>query len=189
VSPTPSAQHTASKPGALALEYAMLFRGVKEQPAGSNHGPDVWRTDRRGKRWRGGIDYWCTLANGLHGGYPWCAAFATAAFRLTGRTVGDARRASVQYFEQWAKIQGDLVTRPFRGDLVCYDWNADNWYDHIGIVQRVLSLPAHGRPFLIRAIEGNTSLGNDSNGGQVMLRTRWASHCRFVRIPDHPPHT
>lgn len=165
----------------------MLFRGVKEQPAGSNHGPDVWRKDARGKQWKGGIDYWCHLANGIRGGYPWCSAFATSAFYLTGREIGDARRASVQYFELWAKAQGDLVTRPFRGDLVCYDWNADNWYDHIGIVQRVLALPTAKAPLLIRAIEGNTSLGNQSNGGQVMLRTRYASHCRFVRIPD-PPH-
>lgn len=180
------AQHAASKAGLAALGYAMLWSGVREQPAGSNHGPDLWRKDSAGKAWRGGIDYWCRLANGVPGGYPWCSAFATSAFHLTGTTVGDPRRALVQAFEQWAQREGLIVARPFRGDLVCYDWNADNWYDHIGIVQRVLALPRAGRPLLIRAVEGNTSIGDNSNGGQVMLRTRYASHCRFVRIPDKP---
>lgn len=177
-------QRPASQVGARALAYAMLFRGVKEHPAGSNHGPDVWRTDAHRRRWRGGIDFWCRLANGVPGGYPWCSAFATSAFHLVGRTVGDPRRALVQAFEQWATREGYIVQRPFRGDLVCYDWNADNWYDHIGIVERVLALPRGGRPFLIRAIEGNTSFGNDSNGGKVMLRTRRHARCRYVRIPD-----
>lgn len=134
----------------------------------------------------GGIDFWCEQANGLRGGYPWCAAFATYAFEWAGRKIGDARRASVGFFEAWARDRGMLVDRPYRGDLVCYRFDKDNWPDHIGIVERVLSLPKGGRPFLIRVIEGNTSFGDDANGGKVMLRTRLASRCRFVRIPDRP---
>jgi hypothetical protein len=171
------AQHTASKAGAKAVEYALLFVGVKETPAGSNHGPDVFRHDKRGRLVKGGIDYWCFLANGIHGGYAWCAAFATSAFKLTGNPIGDAKRASVGYFEAWAKQQGDMVTRPFRGDLVCFNFTADDWPDHIGIVVRVLALPAGGRPFLLRTVEGNT-------GNAVRVRTRLAYRCRFVRIPD-----
>jgi len=177
-------QHTASKPGRDALAYMMLFRGVKEHPADSNHGPDVWRTDKAGKRWRGGIDYWCERANGMHGGYPWCDAFVCTAFALTGHPLAMPNHTLVQTFEQWGVQHGYIVERPYRGDVVCYDWNGDRWYDHIGVVERVLALPAHGRPFLIRACEGNTSFGNDSNGGQVMLRTRWARGCKFVRVPD-----
>jgi hypothetical protein len=178
------AQKTASKVGLAALEYGLLFKGVKEHPAGSNHGPDVRRKDKRGSWQKGGIDYWCHLANGIRGGYPWCSAFATGCFHEVGRVIGDARRASVGFFEAWARQQGDLVTRPFRGDLVCYRFDSDNWPDHIGIVYKVISMPRSGKPFLIRVLEGNTSLTNNSNGGQVMLRTRWASRCQFVRIPD-----
>jgi CHAP domain-containing protein len=178
------AQHKASKRGLRALEYGLLFLGVKEQPAGTNHGPSVRRRDKKGKWWTGGIDYWCYLANGVRGGYPWCAAFATSCFKETGTLIGDARRASVGFFEAWAKREGDLVTRPYRGDLACYRFDSDDWPDHIGIVHRVLALPGSGKPFLIRVLEGNTSLTNNSNGGQVMLRTRWAYRCRFVRIPD-----
>lgn len=179
-------QKTASKIGLEALEYGLLFVGVSEQPPRSNHGPHLRRKDRHGKWWVGGIDYWCKQANGIPGGYAWCAAFATGCFEAVGRTIGDARRASVGFFEDWARQHGYLVARPFRGDLVCYRFDRDDWPDHIGIVERVLSLPRGGRPFLIRVLEGNTSFGDDANGGKVMLRTRLASRCRFVRIPDDP---
>lgn len=176
----------ASNIGLAALEYGLAFLGVKEQPAGSNHGPTVHRRDKRGRTRVGGIDYWCERANSIRGGYPWCAAFATGCFEAAGRKIGDARRASVGFFEEWARQHGYLVARPFRGDLVCYRFDRDDWPDHIGIVERVLSLPRGGRPFLIRVLEGNTSYGNDANGGKVMLRTRLAARCRFVRIPDDP---
>lgn len=179
-------QTTASKIGLKALAYALAFQGVKEQPAGSNHGPDVYRKVDTVTSVRGGIDFWCYQANGIRGGYPWCAAFATYAFKWAGRTIGDARRASVGFFEAWGREHGYLVKRPFRGDLVCYRFDSDNWPDHIGIVERVLALPRGGRPILVRVIEGNTAFGDDANGGKVMLRTRRASRCQFVRIPDGP---
>lgn len=177
-------QKTASRVGLEALEYGLLFRGVSENPRGSNHGPDLRRRDKKGRWWKGGIDFWCFLANGQRGGYPWCAAFATSCFKMVGKIVGDARRASVGFFEDWARREGDLVTRPFRGDLVCYKFDADNWPDHIGIVEKVIALPASGKPFLIRVLEGNTSLTSNDNGGKVMIRTRFAYRCKFVRIPD-----
>ena len=179
-------QVKASRIGLAALEYGLAFVGVKEQPANSNHGPTVWRRDAKGRSRRGGIDYWCFRANGIRGGYPWCAAFATGCFREAGRVIGDARRASVGFFEAWASQHGYLVKRPYRGDLVCYRFDSDDWPDHIGIVERVLALPGGGKPFLIRVLEGNTSYGDNANGGKVMLRTRLAYRCRFVRIPDAP---
>lgn len=179
------AQKSASKIGLKALEYAMAFLGVSEQPPGSNHGPNVWRKMKSGERVKGGINYWCETANGIPGGYPWCSAFATSSFRHAGRIIGDARRASVGFFEGWAAKYGYIVTRPYRGDLVCYRFDSDNWPDHIGIVEKVISLPLGGKPFLIRVVEGNTSMTSNDNGGKVMLRTRWAYRCRFVRIPDY----
>lgn len=180
-------QKQASRIGRAALAYGRLFVGITENPAGSNHGPTVRRQDKTGKWWTGGIDYWCRQANGIPGGYPWCAAFATGCFRAVGREIGDARRASVGFFEAWARQHGMLVERPFAGDLVCYRFDRDDWPDHIGIVDKVLSLPRGGRPYLVRVLEGNTSrgvAGSQSNGGGVYLRTRLAYRCRFVRIPD-----
>jgi hypothetical protein len=179
------AQVGASKIGLRALSYAEAFVGVKEQPSGTNHGPSVWRNlDKRGNKVKGGIDFWCERANGVAGGYPWCSAFATYCFEWAGRKIGDARRASVGFFEEWGGQHGYVVKRPFRGDLVCYRFDSDNWPDHIGIVQKVLALPGGGKPFLIRTVEGNTSMTSNDNGGKVMVRTRLAYRCRFVRIPD-----
>jgi hypothetical protein len=49
--------------------------------------------------------------------------------------------------------------------------------DHIGIVEEYLG----GGKF--RAIEGNTSIGNDSNGGQVMRRLRYLTQVNgFGRV-------
>ncbi len=138
------AQVKASKIGLRALSYAEAFVGVKEQPSGTNHGPNVWRKINNRAKVKGGIDFWCERANGIAGGYPWCSAFATYCFEWAGRKIGDARRASVGFFEDWGRQHGYLVTRPFRGDLVCYRFDSDNWPDHIGIVQKVLALPGGG---------------------------------------------
>lgn len=167
---------TASKIGLKALERARQFLGVKEHPPGTNRGPYDTRL-------KGGIDNWCRRANGLVG-YPWCSAFACAMFEDVGRRITEPKRASVGFLQVWADENGYIVKRPFRGDLVCYKFDSDNWPDHIGIVEKILTMPVTGKPFLIRAIEGNTSLGDNANGGQVQLRTRWASRCVFVRIPD-----
>lgn len=156
---------------------AKQFVGVKEHPPGTNRGPYL-------SKLKGGIDDWCRRANGLTG-YPWCAAFACAMSEDCGYRIPDPRRASVGYLEAWAASVGKLVRRPLRGDLICYRFDADNWADHIGIVDRVLALRWRGDRFvgLVRTIEGNTSAGDDANGGQVQIRYRWCSgRERFIRL-------
>lgn len=151
-----------------ALRVAIGEIGVKEQPAGSNSGPRVREYQ---------------AATGLGGtGWPWCMALVCWAYKRAGHPL-PYPTASVGLFLAWAVKVGDVVARPFRGDLVCYRFDADNWPDHVGIIERVLALPRSGRPYLIRTIEGNTSFGNNANGGQVQRRWRWASRCSFVRIP------
>ncbi len=141
--------------------------GVKEEPAGSNSGPRVRQYQ---------------AATNLGGtGWPWCAAFVCWCYKTAGKPL-PFPTASVGAFEAWAKQNGKMVTRPLRGDLVCYRFDADNWPDHIGIVERVLALPFGGKPWLVRTIEGNTAFGNDANGGQVQRRTRYHWRCSYVRI-------
>lgn len=87
--------------------------------------------------------------------------------------------ASVGNFEQWAVSTGLLIWRPFRADLVCYEWEADDWPDHIGFVERVLALRWAGGRFTgwIRTIEGNAD-------DAVRRKWRWVNApTRFVRIP------
>ena len=58
------------------------------------------------------------------------------------------------------------VTSGYRpGDVVIYDFPGGASTDHCGIVESVSA-------DYVTAIEGNTAAGNDSNGGEVMRRTR-----------------
>jgi hypothetical protein len=75
--------------------------------------------------------------------------------------------AYVPTTEAWLRASGLWIGRsePIAGDIAIYNWNGGE-ADHIGIVVACLS----GGVF--EAIEGNTSEGNDSNGGVVMRRRR-----------------
>lgn len=152
-----------------ALEIAKREVGVREDPPGSNWGPRVSQYIN---------------STGYNFPTPWCLAFVHWCYERVGVELGG--RALVQAFDNWAGQNGYLVKRPFRGDIVCYDWDGDRWDDHVGIVDRVLALrwsPSGKFVGWIRTVEGNTAKGNDSNGGQVQIRYRWAKYCKFARIP------
>jgi hypothetical protein len=135
----------------LALDQAISQLGVKESPAGSNV---VKYTD-----WYGMVG-------------PWCAMFCTWAYETCGDSpsfVKGSRYAYVPYIVADARggRYGLTVTgTPLPGDLVCYDWSWDGEHDHVGLFEKWTS----GHTF--QAIEGNTSTSNNSNGGEVMRRTR-----------------
>lgn len=75
----------------------------------------------------------------------------------------------------WFKSQGrsySYTTTPKVGDIVFFDWDGKHkTRHHVGIVKKVYN---GGESIL--TIEGNTAVGNDSNGGQVMERTRYRQH-------------
>jgi hypothetical protein len=162
---------------AAVVEYALRYVGVREEPAGSNLGP-------QSGRYAHVIEKWQRWANGLTG-YAWCAAFVCGMWREKwGLIVPEPRRASVGFLEQWAAENGEIVKRPLRGDLVCYRFDADNWPDHIGFVVKVIGLRWFGGRFVgtLKTLEGNTSAGNDANGGQVQIRWRTGLRWRFIRL-------
>ncbi|MEI8104341.1 MAG: peptidoglycan-binding protein [Actinomycetes bacterium] len=142
--------------GRKALAAAVGQIGAHEEPAGSNRTPfGAWF----------GLD-----------GAPWCAIFVSWCF-ATGAGVVLARGfggpgctargcASVPTLEAWLRSTGMWLTQgpAAPGDLVVYDWDGGS-PDHIGIVE------AHHGDTLV-AVEGNTSVANDRNGGAVMRRTR-----------------
>lgn len=156
-----------------ALDHARQYIGVKEDPPGSNDGPEIrkWLKDA-----------------GINQPAPWCMAFLRAMFKKAGVKLGGG--ASVGFFEEWAVQNGELIVRrPFAGDVVCYRFDADNWPDHVGIVEKVLALRWRGKEFAgwVQTIEGNTSsgvFGSQANGGGVYRRRRWISRCKFVRVKD-----
>lgn len=144
------------------LEVAAKEVGTEESPKNSNK-------TKYGKWF--GLD-----------GVSWCGIFVSwvyfqAGFQLPkiGFTKGYAGcQTAVAYF----KKKGWITTEPVAGDIVFYDWNNDNRHDHTGIFIR------KNNDLKFEAYEGNTSLKNQSNGGQVMRRIRNYSQAIFVHVPN-----
>jgi hypothetical protein len=141
--------------GRRALAEALRHVGVRESPPGSN------RT--MFGRWFG------------TDGVPWCAIFVSYCFDVGAGIVlcrgwpgaGTSPRgvAFVPTLAAWLRATGKVPVGPPRpGDIAVFDWDGGA-PDHVGIVIRP---NGHG----IETVEGNTAVGNDSDGGEVMRRQR-----------------
>lgn len=130
------------------LDQARSQLGYTETPPGSN------RT--RFGAWYGlDANPWCDMF------VSWCAAMAGA-----GAIVG--RFASTIAHLAWFKARGQFhPAGPQPGDCVFFNWGGRprGVPEHIGLVESV-------RPDGIVTLEGNTSAGNNANGGQVQRRFR-----------------
>lgn len=152
-----------------ALAGAIRWIGTKESPAGSNN--------TQFGRWYG-VNY-----------QPWCAIFVTYCYEIEAGGSSSFTRGSeyayVPYIVRDARNNknGLSVTNdPMPGDLVCFDWGRDRTFDHVGMFESWVS----GARNDFNAVEGNTGLGNDSNGGQVMRRVRdkRGQDTVFVRVRE-----
>lgn len=141
---------TATAKDLISVARAQL--GVKESPAGSNKVKyNTW--------------YYGREVSGAS--YPWCMVFVQWCCAQVGVEL-PTRTASCTALMNAAKKAGMWVTSDYQpGDIAIYDWGGDKVPDHCGIITQVLS-----NGYL--CIEGNTAAGNDSNGGEVMERTRAA---------------
>src|SRR5262249_34704660 len=119
-------------------------------------------------------------------GVPWCAIFCTWCDQTSAKPskslIRSTRYSYVPYVVNDARMgyNGLSITNsPKPGDLVCYDWSRDGEYDHIGFFES-------GNATQWNAIEGNTSTSDNSNGGQVMRRSRSKNDANivFVRIKE-----
>lgn len=132
---------------AQLLDIARAELGTKESPAGSNK-----------------VKY--SIWYGLTG--PWCVMFVMWCCQQAGVDL-PIRTASCSALKAAAQSAGMWVTGSYQpGDIVIYDWGRDGVPDHCGIIETV------GGSSVV-AIEGNTAVGNDSDGGEVMRRTRTLS--------------
>jgi cell wall-associated NlpC family hydrolase len=117
-------------------------------------------------------------------GQKWCGMFVSwvydqAKVRMPKIGFSKPGFAGCQSAVAFFKAKGWITDTPVAGDLVFFDWNADGRYDHVGLY-------LHGQQGSFTSIEGNTSLTNDSNGGQVMMRTRkHGKGVLFVHIPNN----
>ncbi len=153
-------------------ELAATKLGIQEV-GGNNHGPWV-------KKFLGSV--------GLPEGYAWCDAFQSFEMEGAAGHKLPIESASVAQTYATGKQLGWAVSKPARGDLVCYDFDGDGQFDdHIGVVVRVLAL---GPMLTLQTVEGNTSsgeAGSQGDGDGVFLRRRVVSakSVGFIRIPGN----
>lgn len=146
-------------PGVLALHWGVAHLGVKESPAGSNHQPFSPMIGAPNNVPWCDIFVSCCLYIGAH--YIQCQGMHAPGVIAKGCTY-------VPTTEAWLRAHNMWVGRsqPQPGYIAIFNWDG-GLADHVGIVERYLG----GGQFL--SIEGNTSYGNNSNGGESMRRTRY----------------
>lgn len=113
-------------------------------------------------------------------GLAWCGMFVSWCYDKAGVPLGNIGfskgfagcQTAVAHF----KKTGQITTMPKVGDIVFFDWNGDKRYDHTGIFNGWKDREKG----VFYTIEGNTSLSNQSNGGEVMSRTRSLNNVIFV---------
>lgn len=165
--------------GQAVLKKALPELGETEHPPNSNRS--------KYSLWYGIVGAWCAMF------CTWCAEGVFKAWKR------GERYAYCPYVRADA-IQGRnglmVTTSPRTGDFPLYDWQRDGTADHIGVyaseddlrrfapkafesARREFGPLGEGEFW---AVEGNTGVGNDSNGGIVMIRKRPRSLVQtFVR--------
>lgn len=144
----------AAVTSSTVIAKAKKFIGTKESPRNSNN--VIFNTHYYGKA--------------VHGSaYPWCCVFLWDIFRLCGASslfYGGKKCAYTPTLASWFKSKKQWHSTPKVGDIVFFKFPGSNRINHVGLVVQVVNKTT------IKTIEGNTSTGNDANGGAVMLRTR-----------------
>ena len=154
---------------AKVLEVARSQIGVKENPSGSN-------------KVKYNTEYYGRAVSGS--GYAWCATYVWWVFKEAGCPelfFGGKKSAFCPTIADYyiGKKQTVAKSKGQPGDIVLFDWNQNNSSDHIGIIEKKNSDGTY------TCIEGNTAVGNDSNGGKVMRRTRYQSQISWICRPKY----
>lgn len=99
--------------------------------------------------------------------YPWCMVFCQWVYDQADIKLPVHTASCTTMMEAAKKHKCWVNNRHLQpGDLVLYNFKGQaDVSTHCGIVKSVNGIK-------IEAIEGNTSIGNDTNGGRVMLRNR-----------------
>ena len=146
------------------LKIAQSQIGYKESPKNSNK-------TKYGK------------AYGMNG-QSWCAIFVWWVFNEAGCPelfFGGKKSAYCPTIADFYIAKKQTVSKGSGkpGDIVLFDWNHSGASDHIGIIEKKNSDGTY------TCIEGNTSLNNNSNGGQVMRRKRYQSQISWICRPKY----
>lgn len=110
-------------------------------------------------------------------GVPWCGIFVSWVYAKAGvplPKIGfDKGFAGCQTAYEFFKKKGMITKNPKPGDIILFDFNGDERFDHTGLYIDGLNLAT---------IEGNTSHKNQTNGGSVMPRVRNLNNVIFVNV-------
>lgn len=113
-------------------------------------------------------------------GVAWCGIFVSWVYNRVGLPIRGAGFtkgfAGCQTMFEYALKNNLFTDKPQGGDIVLFDWNNDLRYDHVGLFVGSLNESE------FMSIEGNTSLSNQSNGGQVMERKRNFKNAKFIKL-------
>lgn len=136
------------------INTAAKYIGVKENPPKSNN--VIFNTV-----------YYGHAVSGSD--YPWCGVFQWYVFNECGAGelyYGGKKCAYTPTLANYYKSINRWYSTPKPGDLVFFKFSGSNRINHVGLVTKVID------GVTIQTIEGNTSSGNDANGGAVEQRTR-----------------
>ena len=108
-------------------------------------------------------------------GVPWCMIFVQWCFAEAGTPLPYQTASCSDLLDWYRKNEpARIVSEPKTNDVVIYT------FGHTGIVERADAVS-------LTAIEGNTSLTSDDNGGAVMRRTRPLYQAdAFIRPVSYP---
>lgn len=153
------------------IKLAKSYVGTKESPAYSNN--VIFNTHYYGHPVSGDA-------------YAWCATYVWDIFRMAGASnlfYDGKKTAWCDAIRDWAKNRGLVVNKNSgkEGDIVLFDWNLNGSADHVGFI---VSKNADGT---YQTVEGNTSYTNNSNGGEVQIRTRSQGTIMMVIRPKYDP--
>ena len=113
-------------------------------------------------------------------GVAWCAIFVSWVYEQAGISLKNIQYpkgiAGCQSAYLYFKKNNKITDNPEPGDIVLFYWNSDGSYDHAGIFVKDISATK------FESIEGNTSINNQSNGGEVMRRIRNKKFAIFIHI-------
>ncbi len=116
-------------------------------------------------------------------GVKWCCIFVSWVYDHAGHHLEKVDTPngyqSCQSGYVFWKRNACIVRDPQPGDIVLYDWGGDGICDHTGIFVKWIDAAKTS----FQAWEGNTEIGNNSDGGRVMLRNRKRSLVRAFVTP------
>lgn len=110
----------------------------------------------------------------------WCAMYQSWVLAQAGFGIAEAGRfGNCNPWIAWLKAHHIWGPMPRPGALVFFDWNADGWAEHVGMVEQVR---ADGR---IQTLEGNASIPGRHDGVRRMVRK--GAILGYGYLPYAPP--